>query len=79
MGGYFVAAGLAGLAARIFAALLPPGEAVVLSAMLAFIVYLALLIWGFVERYLGRLWLAFGGAAVAAFWLPDFAQALGVH
>nr|WP_315219686.1 iron uptake protein [uncultured Duganella sp.] len=40
-------------------------EAVALAAMLGFVLYLALLLWGFSVRHVGRMWLAFGaGAAV---------------
>ena len=38
-------------------------EAVALGAMFGFVLYLALLLWGFSVRNVGRLWLAFGGAA----------------
>lgn len=56
-GGYAAAAGLAALAAAVLPALavLPRSEAVVLSSMLAFVVYLVLLIWGFAEQRLARL------------------------
>ena len=40
-------------------------EAVALAAMLGFVLYPGLLLWGFSVRRVGRLWLAFGcGAAV---------------
>ncbi|MBY0325055.1 MAG: hypothetical protein K2X72_40505 [Reyranella sp.] len=56
-GGYAVSAGLAALAARVLPATttMPPREAVVLASMLAFLVYLGLLIWGFAEPSLVRL------------------------
>ena len=56
-GGYAVAAGLAALAARALppTTAMPPSEAVVLASMLAFLVYLGLLIWGFAEPSLMRL------------------------
>ena len=56
-GGYAVSAGLAALAARILPATtaMPPREAIVLASMLAFLVYLGLLIWGFAEPRLVRL------------------------
>ncbi|MFZ5781184.1 MAG: hypothetical protein ACOY4R_13400 [Pseudomonadota bacterium] len=59
LGGYAVSAGLAALAAVVLPAvtLMPRSEAVVLSSMMAFLVYLALLIWAFAERRLVRLWL----------------------
>lgn len=66
MGGYFLSAGLAGLFALGLGRIMPRGEAVVLVAMCAFIVYLLLLLWAFAERRLARLWLALGGGAGAA-------------
>lgn len=42
-------------------------EAVTLAAMLGFVIYLALLLWGFSVKSVARLWLAFaGGATVLA-------------
>jgi hypothetical protein len=72
-GGYAVSAGLAALAARALPATtaMPRSEAVVLSSMLAFLVYLALLIWGFAEPSLARLCLIL--AAVGIFsWAGAF-------
>ena len=65
-GGYAVAAGLAALLAVVLPAITPMvrSEAVVLSSMLAFPIYLALLIWAFAERRLFRLCLVFGSAGV---------------
>jgi len=56
-GGYVVSAGLAAFAAvgLPMVSSLPRSEAVVLASMLAFLVYLAVLIWGFAERRLVRL------------------------
>ena len=56
-GGYAVAAGLAALAAVALSTggLMARSEAVVLASMLAFLVYLALLIWAFADRRLARL------------------------
>lgn len=56
-GGYAVAAGLAALAAVGLpaATALPRSEAATLASMLAFLVYLALLIWAFAEPRLARL------------------------
>jgi hypothetical protein len=56
-GGYAVSAGLAALAARALpaATAMSRSEAVVLASMLAFLVYLGLLIWGFAEPSLLRL------------------------
>ena len=71
-GGYLLAAGLSALAAAALARVLPPSEAVVLMAMLAFLIYLALLIWAFAERRLLRVLLVLGvggSLAFAAQWL----------
>jgi hypothetical protein len=75
-GGYAVAAGLAALLAVALPLVTPMvrSEAVVLSSMLAFPIYLALLIWAFAERRLLRLWLAFGAAGIA-FWACALALA----
>ena len=56
-GGYAVSAGLAALAALSLpaATAMPRSEAVVLASMLAFLVYLGLLIWAFAEPSLVRL------------------------
>lgn len=56
-GGYAVAAGLAALTAVILFVTggLPRSEAVILASMLAFLIYLVLLIWAFAERSLTRL------------------------
>ena len=67
VGGYWVVAGVASAAAAALSLLLDRSEAVVLMAMLAFLVYLALLIWGFAERRLARLWWVLGGGGFAAF------------
>ena len=72
LGGYLLAAGLSALAAEALARVLPPSEAVVLMAMLAFLIYLALLIWAFAERRLFRVVVVLGVGgplAFAAQWL----------
>lgn len=40
-------------------------EAVTLAAMLGFVIYLALLLWGFSVKSVVRLWLTFAGGAAA--------------
>ncbi|WP_174825923.1 hypothetical protein [Reyranella soli] len=67
-GGYAASAGLAALAARVLpvAAAMPPSEAVVLASMLAFLVYLGLLIWGFAEPSLVRLCLILTAVGVVS-------------
>ncbi len=66
-GGYLLAAGVSGLAAAMLALVMPRVEAVVLMAMLAFVVYLALLLWGFTERSRALLWAVFGVGGLLAF------------
>lgn len=67
-GGYAAAAGLAALLAVALpaAGLMARSEAVVLTSMLAFLAYLALLIFAFACRDLGRLCLLVLGGAVAS-------------
>lgn len=67
-GGYAVAAGLAALAAVALPAMrmMPRSEAVVLASMLAFLVYLALLIWAFADRRLARLCMTLAAAGAAS-------------
>ena len=77
VGGYLLAAGTSGLAAAALAHVMPRAEAVVLMAMLAFLVYLALLIWGFAERRLARVAVVLGGGGVAAFALAETIAAAG--
>ena len=64
-GGYAVAAGLAALAARALPAM-TAREAVVLASMLAFLVYLGLLIWGFAEPNLVRLCLILAAVGIVS-------------
>ena len=67
-GGYAVAAGRAARAARVLPVMtaMPPREAVVLASMLAFLVYLGLLIWGFAEPSLVRLCLILAAVGVVS-------------
>lgn len=67
-GGYAVAAGLAAVAAVGLPQVttLPRSEAAVLAAMVAFLVYLALLIWAFAEPRLARLCLILAAAGIAS-------------
>lgn len=67
VGGYMLAAGTSGLAAAALAQVMPRAEATVLMAMLAFVVYLALLLWGFAEQCRTRLWAMFGMGGLLAF------------
>jgi hypothetical protein len=45
---------------------MPPREAVVLASMLAFLVYLGLLIWGFAEPSLVRLCVILAGVGIVS-------------
>ena len=67
-GGYAVAAGLAALMAVALPAggLMVRSEAVVLASMLAFLFYLALLIWAFADRRLARLCLVMAAAGIVS-------------
>lgn len=67
-GGYAVAAGFSALlaVALVVARLMPRSEAVVLASMLAFLVYLALLVWAFTVRRLDRLCLVLALAGLGS-------------
>jgi len=67
VGGYLLTAGLTGLAAAALSLVMPRSEAVVLMAMLAFVIYLGLLLWAFAERRPTRLWVVFGAGGAVAF------------
>ncbi|KZD07846.1 hypothetical protein [Oceanibaculum pacificum] len=67
VGGYYLTAALVSLGAAGMAGIgLPGSEAVVLAAMLGFLVYLGLLIWGFAERRMRLLCLVFLGGPLLA-------------
>ena len=72
-GGYAVSAGLAALAARVLpvTTAMPAREAVVLVSMLAFLVYLGLLIWGFAEPSLVRLCLILAAVGIVSWAAPS--------
>jgi len=76
-GGYLLAAGSSGLVAAALSLVMPRSEAVVLMAMLAFLVYLVLLLWGFAERRSARLWLVLGAGGVSTFALAEMIGAAG--
>jgi hypothetical protein len=67
-GGYAVSAGLAALTARVLpvTTAMARAEAVVLASMLAFLVYLGLLVWGFAEPSLVRLCLILAAVGAAS-------------
>jgi hypothetical protein len=71
LGGYVVASGLLALGAVGLPRLtgMARSEAVVLSSMLAFVIYLVLLLWGFSARSPARLALTFAGLAIGSFGL----------
>ena len=75
VGGYALSAGLTALSAIALAHVMARSEAVVLTAMLGFLCYLAALIWAFAERRLWTVWavLVGGGAASLglALWLAS--------
>ena len=81
VGGYVLSAGLITLAAMALGRAIPQSEAVVLTSMLGFVIYLTLLLWAFAERRLWRIWavLAGGGAAShgLALWLVPGLSASG--
>jgi len=77
VGGYLLAAGASGLAATALALVMPRAEAVVLMAMLAFVAYLGLLLWGFAERRQARVWVVLGAGGVATFALAETIGAAG--
>jgi hypothetical protein len=76
VGGYAATVGLVALASVLLAlAGMQRSEAVVLMTIIGFIGYVAILIWGFAEPRLLRLWAVLGGVAVAshlgALWLAE--------
>jgi len=81
VGGYLLASGAAAVAARLLSEAMPRVESVVLMAMLAFIAYLALLLWAFTERRLVRIWIVLGGGWALSYglnhWLALPAAAVG--
>lgn len=79
LGGYAAASGLVALLAVGLPRLtgLARSEAVVLASMLGFLIYLALLIWGFSAQRLSRLAFAFVGLAAVTFSLVVLLQRQG--
>ncbi|MEM1044366.1 MAG: iron uptake protein [Bacteroidota bacterium] len=76
VGGYLVVESVTTLLAWSLAALgMARGEAVVLAMMLAFVLYLIVLIWAIAERRLWRLWLGLGGGAFAAIGIARVVEA----
>lgn len=76
IGGYAFTVGVSALLARALARVMPGGEAVLLMAMLAFVIYLVVLIAAFAEPQLKRLWLWLGGGAAAAYGLAAWQTSL---
>ncbi|WP_372827413.1 iron uptake protein [Polaromonas sp.] len=65
IGGYaWTASWVALLAALLPAAGMARSDAVVLAAMLGFVIYLLVLLWGFSMRSLARLWAVLAGGTV---------------
>lgn len=71
IGGYLLSASVAAWGALALAQLISRSEAVVLMAMLAFVIYLVVLIWAFAEPRLALVWwvLGLGGGSFAMQWL----------
>ena len=67
-GGYGFSVAAVVLLGWILSTAMPRSEAVVLSAMLGFLVYLWASLWAFAEQRLLTLWLVLGGGSVIA-WL----------
>jgi len=65
VGGYFLSATLVTWGAWLLSLALPRSEAVVLMAMLGFVIYLLALLWAFAEPRLLRLWLVLAGVPLA--------------
>lgn len=65
-GGYALTAAVVAVLGGLLPLLgLARSEAVVLSAMLGFVLYLLLLLWAFAQRSLARLWGVFAGGLAA--------------
>jgi hypothetical protein len=77
VGGYAATVGVVAFTSVLIALLfdMQRSEAVVLMTMIGFLGYTAIIIWGFAERRLIRLWTVLGGVAVgshlAAIWLAQ--------
>jgi hypothetical protein len=71
LGGYAFSAALVALAAVCLSlgTGLPRSEAVLLSAMAGFLLYLTVLLWAFAERRLWLVWCVLAGGAVLAYGL----------
>ena len=76
VGGYFSAAGVAALVALALSRVMPPSEASTLMAMLAFPIYLAVMLWAFVDRRTVRLWWLLGLCGPLAFGTAQIFSAL---
>lgn len=81
VGGFGLTTALVGLSSVALPLLLgvARSEAVLLSAMLGFILYLVVLLWAFAEPRLGRVWVTLSLGSAAAFGLSQWlAQMLAV-
>jgi len=76
VGGYCLSATLVTWGAWLLSLALPRSEAVVLMAMLSFVVYLLVLLWAFAEDRLLRLWLVLAGIPLAG-WVGRLVLGLG--
>ena len=77
VGGYWIVAGVASAVAGALSLVLDRGEAVVLMGMLAFVMYLPLILWGFAERRVMRLWLVLGSGGAAGWMVSLLARSTG--
>ncbi|MBB6229301.1 CBS-domain-containing membrane protein [Polymorphobacter multimanifer] len=68
VGGYAATAGGVALASMMLVLLscMARSEAVLLTSMIGFIAYAAIIIWGWAEQRMARLWAVLGGAALAS-------------
>lgn len=69
VGGYFLSAALASCYSLLLSWMMPRSEAVALMSMMSYIVYLIVLVWGFSEPHLWRLWLVLVGGLLIVFCL----------
>lgn len=68
LGGYAFSSGLVALTAVALPLVgLARSEAVLLAAMLGFVLYLLVLLWAFAERRLWRVWLVLIGGAILSY------------
>ena len=62
--GYFFSMEISALLGRTLSTFIERSEAAVFSAMVSFVVYIIVIIWGFVDDKLSRLWIALPGGTI---------------